>query len=91
MPLVGFELTITVGERLQTYSLDCATIGTGPSPSVAEIMCGVHLHSTTELSWRECVIWHKAFTVTAPQGHYNCQFFHRVNDLLCVEITTSKQ
>jgi hypothetical protein len=29
MPLVGFEPTIEVGERPQTYALDRAAIGTG--------------------------------------------------------------
>jgi len=29
MPLVGFETTISVGERPQTYTLDCAASGIG--------------------------------------------------------------
>ena len=29
MPPVGFEPTISAGERQQTYALDCATTGTG--------------------------------------------------------------
>jgi len=29
MPLVGFEPTISVGERLKTYALDRAATGTG--------------------------------------------------------------
>jgi len=29
MPPVGFELTISAGERPQTYALDCAATGTG--------------------------------------------------------------
>jgi hypothetical protein len=29
MPPVGFELTISAGEQLQTYALDCAATGTG--------------------------------------------------------------
>jgi len=29
MPLVGFELTISAGERLQTYALGSAATGTG--------------------------------------------------------------
>ena len=29
MPPVGFEPTISAGERLQTYALDGAAIGTG--------------------------------------------------------------
>jgi hypothetical protein len=29
MPLVGFEPTISAGERPQTYALDCAATGTG--------------------------------------------------------------
>ena len=29
MPPVGFEPTISAGERLQTYALDCAATGTG--------------------------------------------------------------
>jgi hypothetical protein len=29
MPLVGFELTISAGERPQTYALDHAATGTG--------------------------------------------------------------
>ena len=29
MPLVGFEPTISAGERPQTYDLDCAAAGTG--------------------------------------------------------------
>jgi hypothetical protein len=32
-PPVGFEITISVGERSQTYALDCAATGTGRSPS----------------------------------------------------------
>jgi hypothetical protein len=28
MPSAGFELTISAGERLQTYALDCAVTGT---------------------------------------------------------------
>ena len=31
MPPVGFELTISAGERPQTYALDRATTGTGLS------------------------------------------------------------
>jgi len=30
---VGFEPTISAGERPQTYALDCAATGTGPSHS----------------------------------------------------------
>ena len=30
MPPVGFELKISAGERLQTYTLDRAATGTGP-------------------------------------------------------------
>jgi hypothetical protein len=30
MPPVGFETTISAGERPQTYALDRATTGTGP-------------------------------------------------------------
>jgi len=33
MPLLGFEPTISAGERLQTYALDRAATGTGPSES----------------------------------------------------------
>jgi len=29
MPPVGFELTISAGERPKTYALDCAVTGTG--------------------------------------------------------------
>ena len=29
MPPVGFEPTISAGERPQTYALDCAATGTG--------------------------------------------------------------
>ena len=31
MPPVGFEPTISVGERPQTYALDRAATGTGPN------------------------------------------------------------
>jgi len=31
MPPVGFEPTISAGERPQTYALDCAGSGTGKS------------------------------------------------------------
>jgi len=33
MPPVGFEPTISAGERPQTYALDCAATGTGFSIS----------------------------------------------------------
>ena len=34
MPAVGFEPTISAGERLQTYALDRAATGTGYTISV---------------------------------------------------------
>jgi len=34
MPPVGFETTISAGERPQTYVLDRAATGTGERPSV---------------------------------------------------------
>jgi len=32
MPPVGFKPTISAGERLQPYTLDCAATGTGKTP-----------------------------------------------------------
>ena len=32
MPLIGFEPTISAGERPQTYALDRAATGTGTKP-----------------------------------------------------------
>jgi hypothetical protein len=36
MPTVGFEPTISAGERPQTYALDLAANGTGTVPQLAE-------------------------------------------------------
>jgi hypothetical protein len=38
MPPVGFEPTITVGERPQSYVLDCAVTGIGNCQSLCYIM-----------------------------------------------------
>jgi hypothetical protein len=34
MPPVGFETTISAGERPKTYVLDCAATGTGSSANI---------------------------------------------------------
>ena len=40
MPPVGFEPTITAGERLQTYALDRAATGTGSNGIVGFLNIG---------------------------------------------------
>ena len=42
MSPVGYEPTITVGERPQTYALDC--VATGTIPALGE--CNVHVFKT---------------------------------------------
>ena len=39
MPPVGFEPTISAGERLQTYALDLAATGIGKNMCVCVCMC----------------------------------------------------
>ena len=49
MPPVGFEPTITAGERLKTYALDRTAIGTGVNIKVElqnNKVCGCRLHSS---------------------------------------------
>ena len=41
LPLVGFEPTISAGERPQTYALDCAATWTGASGSLETFINGV--------------------------------------------------
>ena len=46
MPRVGFELTISAGERPKTYALDRAATGTGQYP----IKCGNN-SATKVIDW----------------------------------------
>ena len=53
MPPVGFEPTISAGERPQTYALDHAATGTGNLATLATInarasRCGVYVHCVEE-------------------------------------------
>jgi len=43
MTSVGFEPTISAGERPQTYALDRAATGTGITPTIANII-GIKLY-----------------------------------------------
>jgi hypothetical protein len=40
MPSMGFETTISAGERPQTYALDRTATGTGDLPTYMFLKCG---------------------------------------------------
>ena len=53
MPPVGFEPTVSVGERPQTYALDCAATGTGimsiiPGINLRRMRCAGHVACVAE-------------------------------------------
>ena len=51
MPLVGFEPTISVGERPQTYALDRAATGTGLMPLAPTLMLLAQSEIHVGLDW----------------------------------------
>jgi len=70
MPPVGFEPTISAGERPQTYALDRAATGTGPlsiTDKISDPHWWFYLSST-----QKCVIicWYSA-TLVLPEGFYS--------------------
>ena len=76
MPPVGFEPTISAGERPQTYALDRTANGTGKRSNVPmyrskrEVRCSVQYRSTelNEASWR-LKTWEKIyFHLTTRNG-----------------------
>ena len=59
MPLVGFEPTISAGERPQTYALDRAATGTG----LPWIMASINECSCALFCWWQLLISHKMVVI----------------------------
>ena len=54
MPRVGFEPTISAGERPKTYALDRAATGTGFSYSFHDLIVSVNIRFINFLSLVRC-------------------------------------
>ena len=63
MPPVGFEPTVSAGERPQTYALDRAATGTGYKPEYMAEMCLEYSLGKRTHRWLLNIVWNACLLV----------------------------